>query len=247
MIRIPLRQGLARPLTVAGLAGALMLSGCTQHAAQEAAQRQAQAKTAEIARDLDTYRQALRDHNDASALATGRDLVQRFPNDAAAKEVQQTLPDIQKRWADKQEQERLAELWQYDESPMAGGIQSTAVIYDSQPSDLSVRLVLRRHTSWGQSVYLFGDGKGFVCKGDCTIHAKFDGKPRTIVAYAPPTGEPALMFRDDKGFIAALTKARKIEMEVTLRDGMKKVELLYEVSGFLPDHWKPLAMKGGKG
>lgn len=240
MPRVPFRQ-------VSILAIASILPACTQHAAQEAAQRQAQAQAAEVARDLDGYRQALRDHNDASALAAGRDLVQRFPHDAAVKEVQQTLPDIEKRWAEKQEQQRLVGLWQYDVAPMAGGTQSTAVIYDSQPSDLSVRLVLRRHTKWGQSVYLFGDGKGFVCKGNCSIPAKFDGKPRAIVAFAPPTGEPALMFRDDKAFIAALAKAKKIEFDVTLRDGMKKVDLQYEVSGFLRDNWKPLQVPPGKG
>ncbi|MFK2932303.1 hypothetical protein [Dyella agri] len=236
-------------LAVAALAGALVLAGCSQSSAPaaNAAQQQAQAQDAEAARNLDTYRQLLRIHNDQMAVSMGEDIVQRFPGSAAAKEVQQTLPEIEKRWKENSEKARLAALWQYQVAPMAGGTQSTAATYDSQPASVRVRLVLRRHTSWGQSAFLFNDGHGgFVCKGECTIAAKVDDKTRAIKAYTPPTGEPALMIRDDKGFIALLEKAKKISLPVTLQDGDKKVELVYEVGGFAPDRWQALPKKSGR-
>lgn len=238
-----------RHFVLAALAGTLILAGCSQSGAPapDAAQQQAQAKAAEAARNLDTYRQLLRIHNDQMAAAQGEEIVQRFPGSAAAKEVQQTLPEVEKRWKENSEKARLAALWQYQVAPMAGGTQSTAAIYDSRPIGVHVRLVLRRHTSWGQSAFLFNDGRGgFVCKGECTIAAKFDEKVHAIKAYAPSTGEPALMIRDDKGFVALLEKAKKISLPVTLQDGEKKVDLVYEVGGFVPGQWQALPKKGGK-
>jgi hypothetical protein len=126
---------------------------------------------------------------------------------------------------------------------MEGGTQSTAAIYSSEPSgNDAVRLVLRRHSDWGQSVFLFGSGKGFVCKGNCLIPATFDGKPRKLRAYRPDGGEPAVFIRDDKAFIDALEKAKKITMDVVLQDGDKHETLTYEVAGFDPSKWQKVTM-----
>ena len=65
-----------------------------------------------------------------------------------------------------------------------------------------------------------------------------DGKKRTLKAYAPKTGEPALMIRDDKGFIAMLKNAHEISVDVTPVDSGKKETLVYEVGGFEPAEWK---------
>lgn len=233
---------------LAALAGTLILSACSQGGppASTAAQQQAQAQASEAAQDLAAYRQLLGMHNDQMAASMGETIVQKFPGSAAAKEVQQTLPDVEKRWKAASEKARLAALWQYQVAPMAGGTQSTAAIYDTRPADVRVRLVLRRHTSWGQSAFLYSDAHGFVCRGDCTIDAKFDGKLHPIKAFAPPTGEPALMIRDDKDFIALLEKSKKISLPVTMQDGERKVELFYEVGGFQPDRWQALPKKGGR-
>lgn len=239
----------SRFLPAAVLAGALALAACSQGGAPapDAAQQAAQAKAAEAARNLDTYRQLLRIRNDQMAVTMGKDIVSRFPDSAAAKEVQQTLPDIEKRWRENSEKARLAALWQYGLAPMAGGTQSTASSYNGKPVDVRVRLVLRRHTSWGQSVFLYHDGQGgFVCRGECTLAAKFDGKPHPLKAFAPPTGEPALMIRDDKGFIALMEKSKSVSLPVTLQEGEKKLELVYEVGGFDPARWQPLPKKGGR-
>lgn len=212
-----------------------LLAGCSQNSgapAPDAAQQQAQSQAADATRNLETYRQLLRIHNDEMAVTMGQDIVKRFPNSDAAKEVQQTLPEIEKRYAEASEKYRLTSLWLYQVSPMAGGTQSTATIANG-----GVQLVLRRHTSWGQSVFLYGSKPGFVCRGNCTVAATFDGKPAHIMAFAPSTGEPALMIRDDKAFIAMLQKAKKITLDVTLADGDKKRTLVYEVGGFDPAKW----------
>ncbi|HEV2540964.1 MAG TPA: hypothetical protein VGU03_14825 [Frateuria sp.] len=233
-----------RPAAIV-LCGALALAGCnSQDQEPGAANAPASAQTDDSARKLDTYRQLLRIHNDEMAVTMGHDILDHYPGSAAAKEVQQTLPDIEKRWKENSEKNRLAALWTYQVSPMEGGTQSTATIYSSQPSgDDRVRLVLRRHTAWGQNAFLFGSGHGFVCRGNCTIAATFDGKAHGIKAFAPATGEPALMIRDDKDFIARLQKAKKITMDVTLVDGEKKQTLVYEVGGFDPAKWQALPKK----
>jgi hypothetical protein len=232
---------------VMAFCAAWMLAGCSQQEnTPTAEQRQAQAQAADAARNLDTYRQLLRIGNDEMAVSMGKDIVKRFPDSDAAKEVQKTLPAIEKRYTEASEKNRLARLWLYQVAPMAGGTQSTATIENSQPAGGDrVRLVLRRHTSWGQSVFLYGSKPGFVCRGNCTIAATVDGKPVRIKAFAPSTGEPALMIRDDKAFIAMLGKAKKIGMDVTLVDGEKKQTLVYEVGGFDPAKWAAVG-KGGK-
>ncbi len=225
---------------------ALLAAGCSQQGggqatAPAASTDKASAIDQAAQRDLDTYRQLVRIHNDQMATTFGEQIVRDYPGSAAAKEVQQTLPEIAKRYHENAEKDRLAGLWLYQVAPMAGGTQSTAVIYNSQPIDADkVRLVLRRHTEWGQSAFLFGSGKGFVCKGTCTLPATFDGKAVGIKAFAPPSGEPALMIKDDGAFIAMLKKAKKITIKVTGKDNDRSEELLYEVGGFDPAKWLPL-------
>ncbi|HEX5304656.1 MAG TPA: hypothetical protein VFW82_01075 [Dyella sp.] len=223
---------------------ALLTAGCSQGGGSSGAAKpatQATAADAAAAQDLDTYRQLVRIHNDQMATTFGEQIVRDYPGSAAAKEVQQTLPEISKRYHENAEKNRLAGLWLYQVSPMAGGTQSTAVIKNSQPvgSD-KVRLVLRRHTEWGQNAFLFGSGKGFVCKGTCTLPAVVDGKAMGIKAFAPPSGEPALMISDDKAFIALVNKAQKISLTVTRKDDGQTEQLVYEVAGFDPAKWLPL-------
>nr|WP_049622235.1 hypothetical protein [Frateuria defendens] len=237
----PLRHSVAVPL-----AAVLALAGCSQQGDQAAAPAPAQPSAADVSRKLDTYRQLLRIHNDELAVQQGHDILDHFPNTDAAKEVQQTLPAIEQRWKSEREKNRLAALWYYQVTPMAGGTQSTATIYSNPPSgENRVQLVLRRHTAWGQNAFLYGSGHGFVCRGNCTLPAVVDGRKTGIKVFAPPSGEPALMIRDDKAFVALLAKAKKISLDVTRVDGEKKETLVYEVGGFDPEKWKPLP-KGKK-
>ncbi len=198
-----------------------IVGGCSQQGsapAPAAAKAQADAATANA--NLDTYRQLLRINNDEMAVTMGKDIVSRFPASDAAKEVQQTLPAIEKRYTEVSEHNRLSALWVYQVAPMAGGKQSTATIRNSQPGSTDpVQLVLRRHTQWGQSVFLYGSGHGFVCRGNCTL----------------------AMIRDDKGFLALLRNAHKISIDVTLVDGEKHQTLVYAVGGFDPAKWSALS------
>lgn len=233
-------------LVALALCGVLALAACSQQGASSqasAAQTQAAAEAAQANQQLATYRELLKIKNDQMASALGQDIVDHFPGTAAAKEVELTLPAVQKRWQAEAETRRLQDLWLYQVGPMEGGTQSTAAIDSSEPAgNNAVRLVLRRHSIWGQSVFLFGSGKGFVCKGNCLIPASFDGKPRELRAYRPDGGEPAVFIRDDQAFIDALEKARKITMDVVLQDGDKHETLTYEVGGFDPSKWLPVVM-----
>ena len=238
-----------RPL-YALLVAAALLAGCSQQSDQPSAAEQAQTAAAQTqadaAKKLDTYRQLVQQNNDEMTVLMGKDILERFPNTDAAKEVQQSLPGIEQRFKDNREKARVQALWIYQVSPMQGGTQSTATIYTSQPSGNDrVRLVLRRHTEWGQNAFLYGNGHGFICKGNCTINATVDGKPTGIKGFAPTTGEPAIMIRDDKAFIAMLEKAKKITMDVTTKDDDKKQTLVYEVGGFDASKWQPVG-KGKK-
>lgn len=233
---------------IAALAAAGALGGCSGSSggnAPTAAGTAAAPANPRATDDLNTYRELLRIGNDQLATTMGHQIEDRYPGSAAAKEVAQSLPRIEARYLANAEKNRLAALWTYQTAPMAGGIQSTAAIFNSTPTDIEhVRLVLRKHTSWGQSVFLYGSGKGFVCKGVCTLAASFDGKRHPLKAYLPPTGEPAIFIKDDVGFIAALRKAKKIVIPVVLKDGDRKVDLLYEVGGYDPAKW--VAVKLGK-
>jgi hypothetical protein len=247
MIRVPFR----RSVTLLAMCGLLALTACSQQdqgAAQPAAsasapQAQASAPTSQVDDELQSYRKMLQMKNDEVASQLGEDIVKRFPNTPAATEVQQTLPAVEQRWKDASEKRRLAALWTYQVGPMEGGTQSTASLYSTLPSgDNQVRLVLRRHTKWGQSVFMFGPGHGFVCKGNCVIQADFDGKPHPLRAFLPTTGEPAIFVRDDKAFIDAMEKTKRITMNVELQDGGKQ-KLVFEVGGYDPGKWSEVGKK----
>ena len=197
-------------------------------------------------RNLETYRQLLRIHNDAMVVTMGHDILDRYPDSAAAKEVRKTLPAIEKRYKVDSEKQRLDALWLYQVSPMEGGTQSTATIENSKPSGADkVRLILRRHSDWGLNVFFYGSGHGFVCQGTCRLTMTVDGKKQKLKVYAPKTGEPALMLSDSKAFIAMMKKAHTISVEVTPVDSGRKETLVYEVGGFDPTKWKQ-AGKAGK-
>ena len=236
-------MGFLRIYLVTALVGiAIASSGCSQQSSAPAPEAvEAQADAAKAGNDLNTYRELLRINNDAMAVTMGKSIVEHFPDSTAAAEVQKTLPDIEKRYRENSEKNRLAGLWGYQVAPMAGGTQSTATIMNSEPvTGERVKLVLRRHTKWGQNVFLFGSGKGFVCGRACTLNVSVDGKLHHIKAFAPPTGEPALMISDDKGFLKLLSDAHKVSIDVTLADGRRKETLVYEVSGFVPSRWSQL-------
>ena len=230
-----------------------MLSACSQQddvAAQATAAARVkaatEAKARRMAEQLDLYRKQVQAGDDAAADSTGRDIVQLYADSDAAKEVQQTLPAIQGRMRELAAKARLAALWSYQVAPMMGGTQSTASILSNQRvGGNQVQLVLRRHTQWGLSVFLYG-GR-FVCKGTCTLPATFDDKPHPIRGFLPPTGEPSIMIQDEKDFITALSRAKKIVIPVVLKDSGKSRDLTYDVGGYDASKWAPLPGAKKKG
>jgi hypothetical protein len=241
----PFRSALFASL---GCSAILLLAGCSQQGpatpAAPSASAQAAANDAAAAKELKLYQDMLAKGAENLAAPVGQDIVQKYPGTPAAAEVQKTLAQVEATAKSKAEHERLAALWWYQTANVQG-LQHTASIYASgTPRADAIRLVLRRHVKWGQSAYLFEpDGsKGFVCKGNCNVVMRFDGKREAWKAYLPPTGEPAMFIKDDKRFIAALQKAKVIEMDVTTKDQGKQT-LKFEVGGYDASKFLPLPKK----
>ncbi|MGH8114604.1 MAG: hypothetical protein ACREPS_06075, partial [Rhodanobacteraceae bacterium] len=154
--RFPFRPPL---LLIVASAFALAIAGCSQQGASTpaapSASAQAAANEAAAQKEFKLYQQMLDEHSNELAAPVGQEIVQKYPGTSAAAEVQKTLPQIEAAAKAKAEHDRLANMWWYQTANM-DGLQHTASIYSSQPSGSNrVRLVLRRHVKWGQSVYLF--------------------------------------------------------------------------------------------
>ena len=234
-----------RSVLVMVLLTGVLLAACSPSpsppAPPPAAAANAQADTS-----LALYRKLLQQKAWELAAPVGLEIVAKYPGSPAAREVSQTLTDATDRAAAMAARRRLERLWIYQSGKESGGEQNTASIYsrDASPAD-RVRLILRRHSDWGQSVYLFGGGKGFECRGTCVLDARFDDAPRKLKAYLPPTGEPALFIRDDADFIQRLGSSQKLSIDVIVK-GKGPRTLVFEVGGFDPAKFPPLAKKRGR-
>lgn len=194
-------------------------------------------------KELALYRQLIEQKSWELAVPIGREIVAKYPASEAAREVQASLEDAAAKAEALTTKRRLEALWSYQSGKESGGTQNTASIYSSDvAASERVRLILRRHSAWGQSAYLFGSGKGFECKGVCNLDASFDGKPARIAAYLPDTGEPALFLKDDKGFIAKMAAATTFTVKVIER-GKGARTLKFEVGGYDAAKFPPLAAK----
>jgi hypothetical protein len=169
------------------------------------------------------------------AVNLGDEIVKTYPNTAAAAQVSKTLGDLRDKATRETESKRLARLWVYNSVPEAGGTQFSAAIPSKQslPGNARIRLVLRQHPKWGQSVYLLLDNATFDCsKGCATLPVAFDDAPaQRMKATIPPTGEPALFIDDNKGFIARMEKAKTVSIDVTIKNIGAKTEI-FEVGGY---------------
>lgn len=210
-------------------AAVLPLAGCARKDATSSATPASDQAAAN--KDLTQYQRLLAISDAVQAAQLGEQIVRKYPGTPAAAEVQKSLPEIKARAA-AQTKRRLANLWVYS-AANAGGLQYTASIYTSEPPNADVQLILRRHAGWGQSVYVFGSGNGFVCRKLCDVAMSFDGKHEVWKAFPPTTGEPAIFIKDDQAFIAALEKAKVITMDVVTKDHGKQT-LEFEVGGFDP-------------
>ncbi|HEX7342090.1 MAG TPA: hypothetical protein VF269_07415 [Rhodanobacteraceae bacterium] len=223
------------------------LAGCSQPStptlAQQAAARAAAANAAAQQR-LTLFHKLLAMKRPQLAIPIGQEILDKYPRTSAATAVAKVLPGVKTRAAAMAEKTRLANLWSYQVSPMAGGTQSTAAIDPSKPAGSKVELVLRRHSAWGTSTYLYDHAKGasFVCHGLCRIVMHFDGVEHVYRGYLPNGGEPAMFIKDYKGFVKRLAKAKVVDMDVAIK-GSGKQTLVFETGGFVASKWLPLPKK----
>ena len=192
---------------------------------------------AKAAKELALYEQMRTGGTLDVAATLGNEILSTYPNTAAAAQVQKTIDEVRSKSARQMETQRLSRLWAYNNVPEAGGTQFSAAIPSKEalPGNARIRLVLRQHPKWGQSVYVLLDNATFDCsKGCATLPVAFDGAPaQRMKATIPPTGEPALFIDDDKGFIAKLEKSQKVSIDVTIKGVGAKTET-FDVGGYDP-------------
>jgi len=228
-------------------AAALFASACSEKTSPPAAPTAAPAAAASDAqaqKSVEMYRQLLQSKSYELAGPIGQEIVTKYPNTPAAKEVQETLADTVAKATAITARRRLERLWIYQSGKESGGDQSTASIYSSQPASAErVRLVLRRHSAWGQSAYLFGSGKGFECGRNCALSVRFDDTPpQRMKAYLPETGEPAIFVSDDRGFLNRMSKSQKVSIDAVVKNKGAQT-LVFEVGGFDPEKFAALKKK----
>jgi len=199
------------------------------------------ATDAKAAKELTLYDQMRASQSWDLATSLGEEIVKKYPASPAAATVKQTLDDVRAKGVAQRDSRRLARLWAYAATPEGKGTQYTAAIESKEPLKSAasakdaerIRLVLRQHPQWGQSVYLLLDNAKFDCsKGCATLPVRFDDAPaQRMKATIPPTGEPALFIDDDKGFIAKMLKAKSVAIDATIKGEGAKT-FVFEIGGY---------------
>lgn len=213
-----------------GMLSLAALIGCSPSPDQASSAPQVSAQTVQADKELAMYRQLLAAKSFELAAPIGREVVEKYPDSAAAQEILKTLSETESSGKAVVKKRRLSRLWTYQAGTESGGNQVTASIYSRDPVASRIRLVLRRHSDWGQSAYLFGPG--FRCSKPCSISMRFDGgAAQRFEASIPPTGEPALFIEEDRKFIGSMQKADVIAMDITEKSGKKRT-VVFEVGGY---------------
>ncbi len=220
------------------LAVALMLAACSGNDAPPidpavAAKAAAEARAVKEGALYDQMRQS---GSWDIATSLGNEILVMYPGTQTAARVQQTIAETREKSAAIADSHRLARLWTYTATAEDGGTQYAAAIATKEPLKIAnarLRLVLRQHPKWGQSVYLLLDNATFDCKGGCaTLPVSFDGaKLQLMKATIPPTGEPALFIDDDKGFIVKMEKSKIVAIGANVK-GLGETTFEFEVGGF---------------
>ena len=223
---------------------AAVFAGCSSPTSPPAASNAAAtaaAGSAKAAQELTLYDQMRASQSWDLATSLGEEIVNKYPSSPAAAQVRQTLDEVRTKGTAQRETRRLGRLWAYAASPEAGGTQYTAAVESKEPlkaaagakSGERIRLVLRQHPQWGQSVYLLLDNATFDCsKGCATLPVRFDdAPPQRMKATIPPTGEPALFIDDDRAFIAKMQKAKSVSIDATIKGEGAKT-FVFETGGY---------------
>lgn len=199
-----------------------------------------EAKGAEL---LAAYEAARAEGDFEIAEARGDELRQRHGETRAAAKMRTTLDAVRAGAEAMREKRRLVGLWEYQKIPAAGGIQNTAAIYSHVEVDPEsevaaqpdARLILRRHPEWGESAYLVLAQQALQCGPPCVMQIRFDdGEPQRYTGDPADTGTgPALFIEDRDRFLAAMTDATRVRIELP-RSGHLVPVFEFEVGGFIP-------------
>ncbi|MCK7595577.1 hypothetical protein [Pseudomarimonas salicorniae] len=236
------------PTRILLLCAALLAAGCVDREAQQrerAAQMQARAEAAarEGAAQVDAV---IRDGKIEIAHAYAVDVVSRYGNTEAGRALAARLPELEKQAGAIAEARRLDNLWTYHkvDDAEAGGMVYTAYIHGvsrGAGSAPQVRLVIRRHPSWGQSIYLLMDSGGdFACNDECRIPLTVDdGEPRQIlISRAKDNVPPAVFIEEDRKVLPIIEKARRLTIDLPLAGGSSR-DFVFEVSALKMDELGP--------
>ena len=218
---------------------AIALAACSKPAPQAPA---APVNSAAAESDLAGYRQLVAAGSHEIAVTMGKEILRKYPGTPAAKEVEASIAKEQQTAKDTADAKRMAALWSYQSTTSHGAAQESATIYSSEPGSEAerVRLILRRHADWGQSVYVFSYGKGFKCGSACTVTLKFgDGPEEKWAAFAPETGEPAFFIKDDVKFLQRLPGTMRLQVQATHVD-KGPMALVFETGGYDAKMFKAL-------
>ncbi len=192
---------------------------------------------------LRNYDQARAGENWEVAEATADQLRKKFAASAAAQKVDATLADTRAHAEQMRQTRRLRELWDYQAVAVEGGTQRSAAIYsktvpveEGEPLPRpDAQLVLRDHPAWGRSVYLLLAQSKFDCGKPCAVMIAFDQTPaRRFAGKQADSGKgPALFIVDEKGFIATMSQAKQVRIELPKGSGLLP-SLVFEVGGYDP-------------
>lgn len=236
------------PARLAAPVAAALLAACSPGTPSAPPAPTAPVNTPQQASDLQLYQTLVARKQYELAAPIGAGVIERSPASPAAAEIRKTLADTQAKAKVINDERRLAGLWLYQTGEQSGGTQHTATIYPSTPAWANgrIRLILRRHSDWGQSVYFYDTGDaGFVCKSHCKLALKVDGKDaRALDGYLPETGEPAMFIDHDPAFVKLMESAKTLDITVHPK-GRDAAPLHFEVAGFDAAQW-PAFKTGGK-
>lgn len=199
-----------------------------------------EAKGAEL---LAAYEAARADDDFEIAEARADELRQRHGETQAAATMRASIDEVRAKAEAMRENRRLVGLWEYQKIPAAGGIQNTAALYSRVEVDPEsevkaqpdARLILRRHPEWGESAYLVLAQQALQCGPPCVMQIRFDeGEPQRYTGDPADTGTgPALFIEDRDRFLAAMTDATRVRIELP-RSGHLVPVFEFEVGGFVP-------------
>jgi hypothetical protein len=202
-----------------------------------------QAKAAVMFKD---YEAARASGNPEAAEADADRLRERFPDSAAAAQLEATLPAVRSAAEALRETRRLRGLWDYQANSVGSRTQRSASIFsktaeagEDQPAALAdAQLVLRDHPEWGRSAYLLLALSKFNCGKPCTMRIAFDeAAAEAWRGKQADSGKgPALFIEDEARFVKALEGAKRVRIELPKGSGSVPA-LVFEVGGYAPGRY----------